>query len=96
MPLFADLDADSQAVCRRMVVTERGDLLRDVRGLTARRHGPDPVETTWAILEQIGRDPRPWSRQLVTLRAVQTLSVLDLALYCNLVANLGDYEDADV
>ena len=40
----------------------------------------------------IARDPATWSRQLVTLRAVQTLSVLDLQTYCDLVAELGEYE----
>jgi hypothetical protein len=43
------------------------------------------------VLAAVGRDPDTWSRELVTLRAVQTLSLLDLKIYCDLVAELGEY-----
>ncbi len=51
----------------------------------------DPIEASRQVLQAVGRDPTTWSHQLLVLRTVQTLSVLDLKTYCDLVAELGEY-----
>ena len=49
------------------------------------------MEHARQVLSQVARDPGPWTRQLVILRTIQTLSVLDLKTYCDLVYELGEY-----
>ncbi|HUT91949.1 MAG TPA: ion transporter [Thermoguttaceae bacterium] len=91
-PTFRHLDRRQRAACRRRVCRERGPLLLALGQLTTgRRAGEDPVEDARRELSEVARDPDPWSRQLVTLRAVQTLSVLNLDTYCKLVYDLGEY-----
>jgi len=91
-PAFEHLNRRRRAACRRRVCRERGPLLLALRELTAgRRAGDDPVDDARRELFDVARDPAPWSRQLVTLRAVQTLSVLGLDTYCKLVYDLGEY-----
>ena len=91
-PTFRHLDRRQRAACRRRVCRERGPLLIALGRLTTgRRTGEDPVEDARRELFEVARDPDPWSRQLVTLRAVQTLSVLNLDTYCKLVYDLGEY-----
>ena len=51
----------------------------------------DPIEDARQVLAAVARDPATWTQQLVVLRTVQTLSVLDLMSYCELVAELGEY-----
>jgi hypothetical protein len=89
---FATYDEEArkqfgQELCRR-----RGPLIADLRRLTGRSASPEPLKAAANTLLRIGRDPATWSRQLVVLRAVQTLSVLDLRTYCDLVATLGEYD----
>ena len=62
-----------------------------MRTLTHHRAPSDPVSAARAVLCDAARDPATWTQQLVVLRAVQTLSVLDLKTYCDLVAELGEY-----
>ncbi len=73
------------------LLCRRGPLLADLRRLTAGNVAAHPVYEARQVLLAVGRDPATWSRQLVVLRAVQTLSVLDLRTYCDLVAELGEY-----
>jgi hypothetical protein len=61
--------------------------------LTGPNAPADPVEHVRQVLQEVGRDPAPWTRQLVILRAVQTLSVLDLKTYSDVVYELGEYGD---
>ena len=93
---FEKYDDPSRVACRRLVTHRRGPLLKALGRLAkeAASQG-DPIETARGVLLGVGRDPETWSRQLVTLRAVQTLSVLDLRTYCDLVARLGEYENLD-
>jgi len=93
-PEFRHYDGKQQAVCRRWIARRRGPLLDALRRLTANRQpwSTDPVAEAYRTLAAVARDPEPWSGQLVTLRTVQTLSVVDLKVYCELVAELGQYD----
>ncbi len=44
------------------------------------------------LIDQIASRPQSWSRRLLTLRTVQTLCVLDIQNYRDLVHELGGYE----
>lgn len=72
---------------------ERPELRKAVQTLACFLLTPDPLAEARDALQAVARDPAPWTRQLVVLRAVQTLSVLDLQLYCDLVARLGRYPE---
>ncbi|MBN2292672.1 MAG: hypothetical protein JXM70_09620 [Pirellulales bacterium] len=104
LPTFKHYQGEQQAACRRMICRRRGVLLKTVRSLTSPSmagdpiDGPregsldDPVNVAKYILLDVAHDPDTWSRQLVVLRTIQTLSVLDLTTCCDLVAELGEYE----
>jgi hypothetical protein len=79
---------------RRRVVRGGGALYRAALALTAWKAPDDPLDHGETVLKNVARDPESWTNQLVVLRAVQTLSVLDLKMYCELVAELGEYDDA--
>jgi len=91
-PAFRGYDARQQDTCRRLLFHRRGSLLRALQNLTRHDIAKDPLEEARRVLLAVARDPTTWTRQLVVLRAVQTLSVLDLETYCDLVAELGEYE----
>ncbi|MHC4181509.1 MAG: hypothetical protein ACYSWU_28770, partial [Planctomycetota bacterium] len=82
--------AGHREMCLGMLC-RRGPLLKDLRRLTHDDVPADPIADARRVLLAVARDPATWSRQLVILRAVQTLSVLDLRTYCDLVAELGEY-----
>lgn len=92
LPAFRCDDAGKRRACIRLICRRRGPLVRWLKQLTAGDGSVEPLAAARAVLARVGRDPGPWSRQLVVLRTVQTLSVLDLRLYCDLVAELGEYE----
>jgi len=91
-PAFKDHDAREHRICRRLICRQRGPLLDALRALASRGAPEDPVEHAKQALLAVARDPDTWSRQLVVLRTVQTLSVLDLRTCCDLVAELGEYD----
>lgn len=72
---------------------KRPELRKAVQRLAQTAPGADPLDEVRQTLQSVARDPATWTRQLVVLRAVQTLSVLDLQLYCDLVARLGRYPE---
>jgi len=90
--MFDAYDARQRQRCRSLVCRRRGPLLEAVRKVSGRRTSPDPAQDARDVLAAVARDPATWSRQLVVLRSVQTLSVLDLKTYCELVAELGEYD----
>ncbi len=92
LPPFSAHDAQQRAVLRRLIARRRGPLLAAACELTRRDAPDDPLDDVRALLQSTADDPAPWSRQLVVLRAVQTLSALDLRTYCDLVAELGEYD----
>ena len=92
---FAAYNAKQRAAFLRTLYSQRGELLEAVRLLV---HGDTPEDLQASARETllpIGRDPAGWTRQLVILRTVQTLSVLDLKTYRDLVAELGEYDTQD-
>lgn len=90
-PAFRHMTAQQRAICRKQVENQRGSLLAAVITLTAYAGVDDPVEDAQQRLAAVSRDPSTWSRQLAVLRAVQTLTVIDLQMYCDLVHELGEY-----
>ena len=93
-PAFSKYGGPEVKGCLRSVAARDKSLLADIRAIASKsRKSEDPVEYARQVILGIGRDPHTWSRQLVVLRAVQTLSVLDLSTYCDLVAELGEYDN---
>ena len=90
-PAFRTLTAEQRARCRQWVESHRGEPLSAVFALTAGDAVGDPVEEAQQCLAAVARDPSTWSRQLAVLRAVQTLTVIDLQVYCDVVRELGEY-----
>ncbi len=90
-PAFAAYPAEQREACRGLLRERRKRTGPALRRLAAGGAAGDPVEESRKALAEVGRDPGPWSRQLVALRAVQALSILDLKTYCDLVAELGEY-----
>ncbi len=54
-------------------------------------HGDDARETGEQILTDLLRHPERVTEQLVTLRAVQTLSLIDMLNYRTHIYRLGEY-----
>jgi len=88
-----DRDEHTRGLLRRAFASNRGrvrsllQLLAENGGAaTARRQG---LET----LAAVARHPQPWTRQLVSLRAIQTLCVLDILNTRRAVGELGAYGD---
>lgn len=91
---FRDRDEAAMDLLRRAFASNRGrvktlmKLLRENGGKdNARKRG---LET----LALVARYPDPWTRQLITLRAVQTLCVLDIRNARSVVSDLGGYAPA--
>jgi hypothetical protein len=62
--------------------------IRVIRG----QGGPDPIETLRTRFIEVMLRTDLWSDQILTLRAVQTLTMLDVQHYTELVWNLGGYD----
>lgn len=62
--------------------------VRVIRG----QGGPDPIETLRTRFIEVMLRTDLWSDQILTLRAVQTLTMLDVQHYTELVWNLGGYD----
>ena len=58
--------------------------------------GVDPYRFVHDRLLQVAEQPFSWSEQIVAIRAVQTLGMLDLSGYEQLIRALGDYGPEDV
>jgi hypothetical protein len=56
--------------------------------------GPDPWETVRARMREVLLRTDLWSDQILVLRAVQSLTMLDVQHNCELVWNLGGYTTA--
>lgn len=90
-PHAVRLEPEHRTRFRHLVTLRRGPLLQAVKRL-AMVGARSPVDEPRRMLHEIARDPATWSRQLLVLRAVQTLSMLDLWTYRDLVAELGEYD----
>lgn len=92
-PAFAAYSMSQRSLLVEQLCLRGQRRLREaLRRLTRDATLHDPLVAIRETLQAVGRDPATWSRQLVVLRAVQTLSVLDLNTYCDLVAELGEYD----
>jgi hypothetical protein len=70
---------------------DRFDTRRFVDAWSALPPGVDPEAIGFARLRAAYCDPAPTARELTALRAVQSLSVLDVRNYRELVFEIGDY-----
>lgn len=55
----------------------------------------DPERAARDAIEEVAHHPQEWTEQLLTVRAVQTMALLDVYTDRDLVRDLGQYEDAD-
>jgi hypothetical protein len=78
---------------RRALRANYRDLARLVRLAVGLEPGATPEDASRRILREVALLPDSWTEQLVTLRAVQSLSVLDIRNYRRQVWTLGGYED---
>ncbi|WP_169972698.1 ion transporter [Tautonia rosea] len=91
LPCFPRYDAEQRlritAYLRRHRRAVR-EWVRVIRG----QGGPDPIETLRTRFVEVMLRTDLWSDQILTLRAVQTLTMLDVQHYIELVWNLGGYD----
>ncbi len=93
LPCFPRYDAAQQ---RRIIDFLRRHR-RAVRGwirIVLGQGGPDPWETVRARMRAVLLRTDLWSDQILVLRAVQSLTMLDVQHNCELVWNLGGYTSA--
>ncbi|MFT7616694.1 MAG: hypothetical protein ACI97A_000322 [Planctomycetota bacterium] len=55
--------------------------------------GVDPIEHVYGILLEAGERPSSWSEQMIAVRTVQSLGMLDLEGYEQIIRDLGGYTD---
>jgi hypothetical protein len=88
-----DLRRRERRMVWRAVRAGYRELDRLVELAAALEPGTTPAAASRAILRDVARHPESWSEQLVTLRTVQSLSVLDVRNYRRQVEDLGGYRD---
>lgn len=77
----------------RAVRSDHRGFVRVVQLAAALEPATSPEAASREILRGVARHPDSWSEQLVTLRTVQSLSVLDVRNYRRQVRDLGGYEN---
>ena len=93
LPCFPRYDAGQ----RRRIAAYLRRHRRAVRGwvrVVLGQGGPDPWETVRARMRNVLLRTDLWSDQVLVLRAVQSLTMLDVQHNCELVWNLGGYTAA--
>ncbi len=93
LPCFPRYDAGQ----RRRIAAYLRRHRRAVRGwikVVLGQGGPDPWETVRARMRDVLLRTDLWSDQILVLRAVQSLTMLDVQHNCELVWNLGGYTAA--
>jgi hypothetical protein len=88
---YDDLPPRERRWVWRAVRADRDGLMRLVQMGASLEPGTEPEEAGREILAEVARHPESWSEQLVTLRTVQALSLLDVRNYRRQVWALGDY-----
>jgi len=91
-PAFAATGPRQRKLLVELICRRRGPLLAALCEVARGGDSTDIEADARDTLLAVARDPATWSRQLVVLRAVQTLSVLDLKTYHELVFELGEYD----
>jgi len=78
--------------CRKYALADPRGLGHDL--MQARRHGNAPMQQVRQIVQRICKNPTTWTQQLLTIRAVQSLAMLDVLSDRQIVRDLGEYQDA--
>ena len=86
-----DLDPRERRWVFRAVQADLGGLRHLVQTAAGLEPGSEPEDASREILMGVAQHPESWSEQLVTLRTVQALTVLDVRNYRRQVWALGDY-----
>lgn len=94
-----DVEADEvERLKRRLVAaaSRRNSPIRGHLGTLAASlgAGDDPYVLSFETLVDVGEQPSSWTEQLIAVRSVQALAMLDILGYERLVAKLGGFEDA--
>jgi hypothetical protein len=90
---YAGRPDDEKQLCFEAWIEDRGGVRNLIR-LMNRSGGQEQAEAAgWKIVSAAARRPGAWSEQLITLRTVQTLTILDLECYRRIVRRLGAYEE---
>ena len=88
---FRDRAPSDLSLLRRAYASNRGRVRSLMNDLHAAGGAERASENGLRTLASVARHPAPWSRQLLTLRTVQSLCVLDILNARDLVAELGGY-----
>jgi hypothetical protein len=80
--------AHELAWCWKGYLTRRRTLYQEFSFI----HTEGDAEVVEEIVQNIIRNPSPWKEELVAIRTIQTLSVLDVQNYRQHVAELGEYQ----
>ena len=88
----ANLTPREQGQILRAAKADPDDLGRLIRIGAALEPGRTPDAVSRELMRSVVRHPETWSEQIVTLRTVQSLSVLDVRNYRRQVKALGGYE----
>jgi hypothetical protein len=86
-----DLPPRDRKLLWRALRADFGELRTLVRIAVGLDPGAEPEAESAAILRMVAHHPDTWSQQLVTLRTVQALSVLDIRNYRRQVFSLGGF-----
>ena len=86
-----DVGEEEKNWCFEATRADVGGLGSLVRRLAREKDLESARARAWEVLEAQGRRSATWSEQIVALRMVQTLAVLDLEGYRRLVGVLGGY-----
>lgn len=89
---FADAPAKHKKWCWKTYLSRRADLKDALYFLTE----SGDVSIAEDIIQDIIRNPTPWTEEILAIRTVQTLSVLDVLNYRGHVAILGDYPEKNI
>jgi len=88
---FHDRSGEDLALLRAAFADNRGQVSTLMCAL-ADAGGPDAARRAGLrVLADAARHPSPWSRQLLTIRTVQTLTCLDIRNSRRVVTELGGY-----
>jgi hypothetical protein len=101
-PLLAKDSVDDRQKKKRFlqaVIRHRGSVRKALQRLAefqTQEPDTDPVQWCLAKLTQAAAQPSSWTEQMVAVRTVQTLGILDLQGYERLIAQLGGFQDREV
>ncbi|HVJ83525.1 MAG TPA: hypothetical protein VNC50_20840, partial [Planctomycetia bacterium] len=92
LPCFPRYDLHQQRRIRNYLRIHAA-IVRPWVDLLLDQGGADPQRTLRRRFEETIQRTDVWSDQIVALRTIQTLTILDVHHYCRMVWDLGDYRD---